>query len=124
MQGGVERAVLDEDLVAGDLLDPPRDAVAVQRLAAHRFQDEDPKRPLQQIYRRPVHTREHTPRNMSMSNGSIPLASAFRRNLLRAAPRRRSPELVLFRRLAVQQVFYEKVPAPPRHVVRRVAEAV
>ena len=54
MQRRVERTVLDQDLVAGDLLDPARDPVAVQRPATDRLQDQDAERPLEEVDGGPV----------------------------------------------------------------------
>ena len=55
MQRGIEGAILDEHFVAGDLLNPARDPVAVERRAVDRLQDEDPEGALQQIDSGSVH---------------------------------------------------------------------
>src|ERR1700759_1177236 len=49
VQGGVERAVVDDERVAGRLPDGRRDAVAVRRPEQQRFENQHVERALQQL---------------------------------------------------------------------------
>src|SRR5215471_13289725 len=49
MEGRIERALLDLQHVAGDLLEPLGDGVAMDRSETHHFQDQQIERALQQI---------------------------------------------------------------------------
>src|SRR4029078_12338060 len=48
---GVERALFDSEDVAGDVLDQPRDAVAVGRPPRERLEDEEVERALEEVER-------------------------------------------------------------------------
>jgi hypothetical protein len=46
---GIERALLDGELIAGDLLDAQENAVAVERAERDRLQDEHVEGPLHEV---------------------------------------------------------------------------
>src|SRR5205823_4033345 len=56
VKGRVERAFLDAEHVAGHVLDPTRDVVAVRRAPGEGLEDEEVERSLEEVERR-VHRR-------------------------------------------------------------------